>query len=671
MQRKTLVFDGIPYLVEHYSVSELKGIKSITYKKFVMLRQYEIFNEVARDKEIYFVAASDYAEAIQYDKETKKIFQTDKICYPVNDNEAEIYSSNAMRLMTSSRLSSLIYRENVDKDYYILRDKNGDMLEVPCDEIRIYIPHNRNKLPAIINVSNLLNGIHFHYFCQNYDYQPISIGKEKRIRGNSYYEYITFYIPNLDFLFNSENTFYNEDLNLMQFDIESNIWNQLYNIAENDGNVRVPLISLILPYKIDRVCNKNIECDECPLAEQGCPLIDFKNAFIKSFVVHDFDSEQYKNTEYNYKNSPLVVSLYHFDSYDTNLGLYYSSENIGSSSIEFTENNKFYLTCRFGFDKHDKSIFSIISEFEYPKLLKYERVLNEQTGITETVSHEMSLQEAYCYLNKISDFDEYLDFTAYEDEDFLEDNFTEEFIESLKFNTLGYVVELSTSRSFSGVFYRSSIAANEIDNFSFHLNNVFNDWHEYPEVIFIRTLFIDKYLAKIFYSPVMVLTKEYFKYCINETANDYRLEDLVDFQKPIDNVKPQIDSEDMENLYFIDKINCSVRKHDVLNEQTVIGGGLGNGQIIYKTVFYKTQDLQNIRLRANVTQKIGINLGDFMSKVESFKLKLGGFEFTEVARNDVYVIFTIPAASIESITGFYDIVNEDDEYIDSGKYTIY
>ena len=88
-------------------------------------------------------------------------------------------------------------------------------------------------------------------------------------------------------------------------------------------------------------------------------------------------------------------------------------------------------------------------------------------------------------------------------------------------------------------------------------------------------------------------------------------------------------------------------------------------------MFYRVSDLQNIQIRARVKQKIGVNLGQFMTKVETFKMSIDGKEYVEYARNDVYVIFEILASQLSSASGTYDIVNQDDEYISSGAYTVY
>jgi hypothetical protein len=82
------------------------------------------------------------------------------------------------------------------------------------------------------------------------------------------------------------------------------------------------------------------------------------------------------------------------------------------------------------------------------------------------------------------------------------------------------------------------------------------------------------------------------------------------------------------------------------------------------------QDLQNIQIRQGLTQNIGINLNNYMSKVETFILTIDGVNFIEHARNDFFVIFKIQANKLSSTGGAYHISNQDNEYISSGSWTI-
>lgn len=738
MQRQTLIFNGIPYLVDYIKSTEML-IK--TSKKYVMLRKYDIVNEIAIDKNIYFIAIDDYKEALKV--EDNQIVQTNKICYPILKDKHKSFSSNIISFMDSSRLSALLYNGK-DKDYYILRGRDGEPLNIRCDEIRIYKPHNRKLLPGIIHISNIINDIQFNYFCQLYENQPVSVCPEVKHENNTYYEYISFYIPALDYLFDKDIVKYNEDLNIMQY-ADGFRENNLASVSD-----------LLLPYKIEKFCYLQNECIDCPLyqpfeeevtitptsdvveisfrinnlfsfvfrkninstdneirevsipnssgrtctysaMEQNrvwklneprkilikktgfvdipitfevqsisggtiskmsfrdnakfCEKVDLKNVFIKSFQTKDILSDQYVNTDYNHKNVPLIISLNHYDMLDDSIQTYLSTEGLPSSSLEIVNDNKFTLATRIGFDYNNKSIISVISEFKYPKI-------ENEDGTYK------NLEESYFYLNKIDDPDSYYNFEGYDDEIFL-DNFSDEFIESLKFNSAGYVIEMAKDRFFDQIFYRRSCATKVIDDFTFNINGIFDSWKEYPEVIFIRTMFIDKYLSKVFYGNVVVLDKEKFKYCINDTVTKFRLNGLVNLQKSIER-KMQVN-----DIYFIDKINCSINKHDVNAENVIYTGGSVNQKVVYKTVFYKVQDLQSIRIRSNVTQKIGINLSNYLTRVENFKMKLDGYEFVETERNDTYIIFTIPGSQIKTLEGKYDIVNDEDEYIASGNYILY
>ena len=59
-----------------------------------------------------------------------------------------------------------------------------------------------------------------------------------------------------------------------------------------------------------------------------------------------------------------------------------------------------------------------------------------------------------------------------------------------------------------------------------------------------------------------------------------------------------------------------------------------------------------------------------MSKVSLFKLVINDLEISEYGRNDIYVIFEINASDLTNITGTYNIVDSDDNYISSGTYIV-
>ena len=76
------------------------------------------------------------------------------------------------------------------------------------------------------------------------------------------------------------------------------------------------------------------------------------------------------------------------------------------------------------------------------------------------------------------------------------------------------------------------------------------------------------------------------------------------------------------------------------------------------------------RIKSNVKQNVGINLGEYMSKVETFKLTLDDSEYIEYGRNDIFVIFNINAKNITSSSGKYVITNENDDFISDGNWSL-
>jgi hypothetical protein len=197
------------------------------------------------------------------------------------------------------------------------------------------------------------------------------------------------------------------------------------------------------------------------------------------------------------------------------------------------------------------------------------------------------------------------------------------------------------------------------------LFNVFENWSELPNTLYASITFIDRYIGNVIKGNKLCITKEWFKYIISDT-NIYKLKTLE--QKSKDMVEINLTETSSNTPLFINKINCVIKK-----EATEASGYKTSNtpRVLYKPYFYKVQDLQNIYLRSALIQNIGINLNEYMTKVETFKLSIENLIYVEIGRNDAYVIFRINAAELANTGGRYDIFNQDDEYISSGQYTLY
>ena len=310
----------------------------------------------------------------------------------------------------------------------------------------------------------------------------------------------------------------------------------------------------------------------------------------------------------------------------------------------------------------------------------------------------------------------------------------------------GFRVQVATDTHFRNLIYNQtfSIDFEELDDFSFEINNIFKSWNELPELLVCKTMFIDHILNRIIIGNNVIINKEYFKYLVNEdnvycinTLNFFNndmikeinaganiaynrstidiVKDLLSIlnttihndEETIDSivVPEELDDSVKENISmlktnynniknnfdtisqkfnelfpndkkisgfnFINNINCIVNK-EVDNSNSFSSGQKNQStKILYQPIFYRTQDLQNIKLRSNITQNIGINLSQYMSKVEAFKIIIDNLEFVESGRNDVYVIFKINTNLLQTNSGNYNIINENDEYISSGSWSTY
>jgi hypothetical protein len=593
MQRQFISLDNINYMVELTKYDECKNAKSY---KFVMFRHYDIINDIAVDKDIYFVDSSLF-------ENTKE--NISNICWPIINGQNKTYSTNKNNY--AETLNDIYNIDMLDNEAYRIYEKDTNEYKeafIPCDEIKIYKPINRKNIDSIIHISNIINDINIHYYCKPFIEHTTHICDEISFNNLLYNEYISLYIPNLEYLFKDDTFYYIEDMNLSinLFEYTDRISN--INNDNNDGYME--LSSLIRPY----IIHKN----------------ELTNEYVKIF------SDILKNTEYNYINIPINIVLY---GYDNIINSFYTQENNYLGFTSFVIDNTFVLKSRIGFD--DDGIISLINEFDYPN------------------KYNFSLTDAYFYYNKIDNPEEYYNFNGWSNEtfyDMLEDELGEEF-NMVSFNASGYYIMLSNDPSFKNVLYSSQHETKTIQDFAFALNEIFNSWQQYPTSLFARAVFIDKYLSKIIYGNVVVITKEQFKYCIND-KKIYKL---------------KLNSMGDSKYNFIHKINCIVKKEN--NDNSQISLQQKTNKIIYKPIFYKTTDSQNIRIRHGVTQNIGINLSNYLAKVNNFILEINNHTITEYSRNESFVIFNINANLISNNAGYYNILTQDNEYITSGEYVLY
>jgi len=392
----------------------------------------------------------------------------------------------------------------------------------------------------------------------------------------------------------------------------------------------------------------------------------YLSTLIKPYIVDNNEkifllSNLYSN---GYINKSLNLTLYPYDNINNNI---YSNSDINPITTSIIDNIDFRLESKLGFDNN---IISILNSFEFPgKIHKDDNYYNvdihgklDNNEYEDKYVNQVTKYYNSFYINEnISDlFDE--------EGKLIQDEFREELdIEEIR--STGYIIQIANDINFNEIIFESKINTDNQNNnfiydFSFSLDNIVNDWKQLNDILVIRSKFIDKRLNIIITGNNVVLTKEWFKYLINDIKVDHIL---------FENQNNLITSDFMninKGFNLIDKLNCII----VDKKETNIDSSntnTGSTKIIYKPVFYKVQDLQNIRLRQGVTQNIGINLSEFMNKVDLFILNIDGNNIKESSRNDINVIFNINSNLLENMNGIYNILDNNFEYITSGNYTIY
>ena len=199
MKRTQINLGKYQYICELYK----NGKDFIDYNyqsKFVILRKFEIYNDIVYDKDIFFIEKDIY-------NKLEKNTETNQIVYPIHDDHNIIKFSNLGELYSYYHMSSI-----KDFAYDIKCDKTNDFIK--CDKIRIYNPTIKKDLNYIIYIDNYINDIHFHYICNlSNNYKKI-YEKEFTYNYRKYIEYIEIKIPNIDFIFDEKNkVYFIEDFN--------------------------------------------------------------------------------------------------------------------------------------------------------------------------------------------------------------------------------------------------------------------------------------------------------------------------------------------------------------------------------------------------------------------------------------------------------------------------
>lgn len=841
MIRRTLNIGYYQYVLDLFSPEE--DNISFVKKEFLMLRKFTFINNIISDTDIFIIDKDTWQEmCVDLDSQNDNYFPiTTHIAFPNKNRNMNGYNNSPMEFNSNFTKDSLYkknYREfEYGKDVYPLTDKDGNPKEITCNLLKLYHPNNKLKLDGIICIENYINNIHFYYLCKPLNNYKYNSDTEFIVNNHIYSEYLEIYFPNINELFKSlgndvYNLYYNENINnvvsikneafLNRMIISDKGLEKYEKFSKDEKNniiikdQYVPLNLLLQPFQIvEDIDPKTVQIIEEEDEETGekRKVIDHKT--LEKYNVKVY-LKNHTSLESNYITNPFTISIYPYSEISKENNNYVLDENLSTANVTYSVEYKFSLLSKLGFDQSHK--ISLISTFNYPYKEKYLEEYNGNTSeaLKSAYKYFYEINEdnyKYYWVNKLridfpekeekllEEYDKLYDNSEEEGEisneekllTLIKDNYNgiyddlrdweieEEFETGMDF--IGFRIQIATDSKYRNLVFNQtySIDLDQLDDFSFNIDNVFVNWDEMPDFLIGRTIFIDRILNKILVSNSVVISKEAFKYIINnqgiyninilnkencimkekkfnndingilenykgqlnnvkdnfynslnnegfeylrtEVNEKFKIEkeqvlsyigeikshfgvndiqsnignyNILDYlEKHLDNIKcidrylgvvkpiierrktnlnnqinniSEINIDNIVPFNFVNNINCIVEKpqnelKDVeVNKQQ---------KIIFKPIFFKTQDLQNIRLRSGVTQNIGINLVNYMTKVETFKLVIEGIEFIENSRNDIYVIFNINSNLFVTSSGKYNIVTQDDEYVSSGNWVLY
>ena len=606
MERHTISLGKDRYLVE---LVTREDSDEVTVKKFRVLSNYAIVNDMMIVTDLYFI-----------DSDMMK--SEDQIIWPASELSnvplMSIYPKSYNSGYTSiEALESAIEQGTlIDSDMY---EKNLSVMKV-----KIWHPTTALSSDLIFYADSYVNSIHYHWICKKVKDGKNCVGKETWINQDIYNEYFEIEIPDYrDFLFN--NTFMKDNSPIKRNEI-------------TEGKVRYVEEPQTSTFAIHADTDVQIYDKWSPdptvgKSEQltGTSLLLYRWKYYKD--EEGVEWKEYVDDKSVVENGiSLNFTLMPWTTI-SNDGTYQMSSNMKIGSCQFTSSMKFSIVPIVGFNE---GVVSSIGRVSYPK------VFSNTKEAWQNVYH--------------TDFSRYRKLSSKVEED-------EEAMEILGGDShmVKYSCVVSSDKDAQHIIHTEVAYADYVDDFCFPLKDLFISWNQIPSVVWITLYIEDRAIGKNCKSPTKMFTKEWLKYTINEQR-----------YTRVGIKKRQTEIEDMnkENFNFISTLNCRISRDITKDNNGVVSSNNGSPRIIYKPLFYRTQDSQSIKLRSGLEQNIGISLQSYMTKVDEFVVKIGESIFREAARNGTFVIFKINAKEIDETSGKYDILTSESEYITSGNYII-
>ena len=608
MKSNTIIINGDKYLVEMID-SDI-----ISTKQYVAFRNTDVINDMTVDTDIYLAPM---------DRDIPNIWpSTNTTGIPLMSTNSDAFSESIKYEYHApdqernipeydSTWSGYSFSRLLDEDLYI---KN-----VKTIKLRIWHPTTDLNRDMILYVDSWVNSLHIHWYCDIIQHEDKHTGKERRLNQDIYNEYFEVEIPDFrDVLYGS--TYIEEPSLILRNEYSKN------KIKYAEELISGRAIHKDTDYKV---------YEELEEPEDGCIQLADMNLLLHYWKYHKKDDgtemKEYVENPYSIPEMiSLNITLYPWKSISDN-GIFTINKYAKPASCYFVDDFKMSIKASFEFIN---GTISVVGRFCYPESFS---------------SIESAWQRIYS-----TDFSKYKSLSEkakdYEDlKEILGDS-----LEMVKYTCI-----VSSDYLSKNIIHEEISYSDRVDDFLFPMKDLFSKWSQVPDNVYVRLIMEDRAIGKNCSSPTVLFTKDKLKYTINEQQYT---------RLSIKKKETDIDDMNKENFNFISNMNCRIVKSN--DDKQQIQKNSVQPRIIYKPIFFKVQDLQNIALRSNMSQNIGISLSSYVNKVDEFILSIGENKWHESSRTSSFVIFNVNSKLIKEATGKYDILTSNNEYLSTGNYTI-
>ena len=608
MKSNTIIINGDKYLVEMID-SDI-----ISTKQYVAFRNTDVINDMTIDTDIYLAPI---------DRDIPNIWpSTNTTGIPLMSTNSDAFSESIKyEYYTPDQERSIPEHDSTWGGYSFSRLLDEDLYikNVKTIKLRIWHPTTDLNRDMILYVDSWVNSLHIHWYCDIIQREDKHTGKERRLNQDIYNEYFEVEIPDFrDVLYGS--TYIEEPSLIFRNEYSKN----KIKYAEDEQYSRA--IHKDTDYKV---------YEELEEPEDGCIQLADMNLLLHYWKYHKEDDgtemKEYVENPYSIPEMiSLNVTLYPWKSISDN-GIFTINKYAKPASCYFVDDFKMSIKASFEFIN---GTISVVGRFCYPESFS---------------SIESAWQRIYS-----TDFSKYKSLSEkakdYEDlKEILGDS-----LEMVKYTCI-----VSSDYLSKNIIHEEISYSDRVDDFLFPMKDLFSKWSQVPDNVYVRLIMEDRAIGKNCSSPTVLFTKDKLKYTINEQQYT---------RLSIKKKETDIDDMNKENFNFISNMNCRIVKSN--DDKQQIQKNSVQPRIIYKPIFFKVQDLQNIVLRSNMSQNIGISLSSYVNKVDEFILSIGENKWHESSRTSSFVIFNVNSKLIKEATGKYDILTSDNEYLSTGNYTI-